>query len=51
MLFLQNGQEDDIDYDVDAKNFSVHANKVAFIRRIPAWVSTKELGLQVGVAE
>eukprot|EP00752_Nemacystus_decipiens_P006120 g5520.t1 len=43
----KNEQEDDIDYDVDAKNFVVHAKKVAFIRRIPAWVSTAELGLQI----
>lgn len=49
--FSQNEQEDDIDYDVDAKNFLVHSNKVAFIRRIPAWVSTAELGNQVGMAE
>lgn len=44
---LQN-EEDDTEYDLDAKNFLAHASKVAFIRRIPAWVSTTELGRQVG---
>lgn len=34
---------------MDAKNFVAHAHKVAFIRRIPAWVSTAELGRQVGI--
>jgi len=50
-LYVKNvmtDQEDDPEYDMDAKNFPAHANKVAYIRRIPAWVSTAELGRQVG---
>lgn len=52
VIFVQIQQQDDkddadADYDVDAKNIFAHSNKVAFIRRIPAWVSTDELGRQV----
>lgn len=35
------------DYDMDAKEFSAHTDKVVFIRRVPAWISTEELGRQV----
>lgn len=35
------------EYDVDAKEFSAHSDKVVFIRRVPAWISTEELGRQV----
>lgn len=37
------------EYDVDAKEFSAHSDKVVFIRRVPAWISTEELGRQVNV--
>lgn len=52
VLFVQIQQQadkddGDADYDVDAKDISAHSDKVAFIRRIPAWVSTDELGRQV----
>ncbi|CAM9543352.1 unnamed protein product, partial [Ectocarpus sp. 6 AP-2014] len=44
----QDDKEDgDADYDVNAKDISAHSDKVAFIRRIPAWVSTDELGRQI----
>lgn len=33
---------------MDAKEFVEHSDRVVFIRRIPAWISTEELGRQVG---
>ena len=32
---------------VSAKEFLEHADVVAYIRRIPSWISTEELGRQV----
>lgn len=34
--------------EVDAKEFVEHVDRVVFIRRIPAWISTDVLGRQVG---
>lgn len=35
------------DYDVDAKEFLEHSDRVVFVRRMPAWISTDSLGAQV----
>lgn len=32
---------------VNAKEFSEHSDVVAFIRRVPSWISSEELGRQV----
>lgn len=32
---------------MDAKEFIEHVDRVVYIRRIPAWISTEELGKQV----
>lgn len=32
---------------MDAKEFLEHADRVVFIRRMPAWISTEDLGRQV----
>lgn len=40
-------QDEAIEYEPDAKEFLQHVDKVVFVRRIPSWVSTEELGRQV----
>lgn len=40
-------QDEVVEYEPDAKEFLQHVDKVVFVRRIPSWVSTEELGRQV----
>lgn len=40
-------QDEGIEYEPDAKEFLQHVDKVVFVRRIPSWVSSEELGRQV----
>lgn len=40
-------QELEDNYDVDAKEFLEHSDRVVFVRRMPAWISTDSLGTQV----
>lgn len=40
-------QELEDDYNVDAKEFLEHSDRVVFVRRMPAWISTDSLGTQV----